>query len=81
MKILDIISWLPQKEIDIDKLETIFLKSIEGIKDEDYDVVFEIWDNTEVDIIEAANELMSDEKLVAYIKREDTVIAIVGYKN
>lgn len=54
---------------------------IKGIKDDDYEVFFEILDNVEVNIIEAANELMSDEKLVAYIKREDTVVAIVGYKH
>ena len=81
MQILDVFSWLPQKEIDIDELKTIFLKSLEGIKDDDYEVLFEILDNVEVNIIEAANELMSDEKLVAYIKREDTVVAIVGYKH
>lgn len=81
MQILDVFSWLPQKEIDIDELKTIFLKSLEGIKDDDYEVFFEILDNVEVNIIEAANELMSDEKLVAYIKREDTVVAIVGYKH
>ena len=81
MQILDVFSWLPQKEIDIDELKTIFLKSLQGIKDDDYEVLFEILDNVEVNIIEAANELMSDEKLVAYIKREDTVVAIVGYKH
>ena len=81
MRILDVFSWLPQKEIDIDELKTIFLKSLQGIKDDDYEVLFEILDNVEVNIIEAANELMSDEKLVAYIKREDTVVAIVGYKH
>ena len=70
MQILDVFSWLPQKEIDIDELKTIFLKSLEGIKDDDYEVVFEIHDNVEVNIIEAANELMSDKKSVAYIKRE-----------
>ncbi len=81
MQILDVFSWLPKKEIDIDELKTIFLKSLEGIKDDDYEVVFEILDNTEVNIIEAAKELMSDEKLVAYIKRKDAVVAIVGYKH
>ena len=30
--------------------------------------------------MEVANELMSDKKSVAYIKREDTVIALVGYR-
>ena len=66
---------------NIDEIKKIFLKSLEGIKDDDYEVFFEILDNVEVNIIEAANELMSDEKLVAYIKREDTVVAIVGYKH
>ena len=80
MQMLDVFSWLPQKEIDIDELKTIFLKSLEGIKDDDYEVVFEILDNVEVNIIEAANELISDKKSVAYIKREDTVIALVGYR-
>ena len=43
-------------------------------------MVFEVLDNVEVNIIEAANELISDKKSVAYIKREDAVIALVGYK-
>ena len=80
MKILDVFSWLPQNEVDIDELKAIFLKSFEGIKDDDYEVVFEILDNVEVEIMEAANELVSDKKSVAYIKREDAVIALVGYK-
>ena len=80
MQILDVFSWLPSNEIEIDDLKAIFLKSLEGIKDDDYEVVFEILDNVEVNIIEAANELMSDKKSVAYIKHEDTVIALVGYK-
>ena len=80
MRIFDVISWLPKKEIDIDELKAIFMKSLEGIKDNDYEVVFEIFDNVEVNIIEAANELMSDEKSVAYIKREDIVVALVSYK-
>ena len=76
MQILDVFSWLPQKEIDIDELKEIFLKFLEGIKDDDYEVSFEISDNVEVNIIEASNELMSDKKSVAYIKREDAVIAL-----
>ena len=30
MQILDVFSWLPQKEIDIDEIKKIFLKSLEG---------------------------------------------------
>lgn len=79
MQILDIFSWLPKKEIDIDELKTIFLKSFEGIKDDVYEVVYEISDNAGVNVIEATNELMNEQKLVAYIKREDMVVALIGY--
>ena len=80
MRILDVISWLPKKEIDIDELKTIFMKSFECIKDNTFEVVYDISDNVGENIINVSNELINEGKLVAYIKREDIVVAIVGYK-
>ena len=79
MQIFDVLSWLPKKEIDIDELTTIFLKSIDGIKDSVYEVVYEIPGNAVSNVIEASNELANEGKFVAYIKRGDTVVALIGY--
>ena len=80
MRILDVISWLPKKEIDIDELKTIFLKSFECVENTTYEVVYNIPDDVGEDIIAASNELINEGKLIAYIKHEDTVIALVSYK-
>lgn len=80
MRILDVISWLPKKEIDIDELKTIFLKSFECVENTTYEVVYNIHDDVGEDIIAASNELINEGKLIAYIKHEDTVIALVSYK-
>ena len=80
MQIFDVISWLPKKEIDIDELKTIFMKSFECVKDNTYEVVYDISGNVGENIINASDELIDEGKLVAYIKREDIVVAIVGYK-
>ena len=79
MQILDVFSWLPKKEIDIDELTTIFLNSVGGIKDSVYEVVYQIPNDAVSNVIEASNELECEGKLVAYIKRGNIVIAIIGY--
>lgn len=80
MRILDVFSWLPEKEISTEQIENIFLKSCEGIVDDNYMVIHEIPENTENNIIECKNELLNEGKQVAYIMREGVVVALVGYK-
>ena len=79
MQIFDVLSWLPKKEIDIDELTTIFLNSVDGIKDSVYEVVYEISGDAVSNVIKASNELANEGKFVAYIKREETVVALIGY--
>lgn len=79
MKISDVLSWVPKKEIDYDELTTVFLNSVDGIKDSVYEVVYEIPNDVVSNVIEASNELANEGKFVAYIKREELVVALIGY--
>lgn len=81
MKILDVFSWLPEKELSIEQIKNIFLMSCEGIDDNIYVVAYAIPDNAELHIIECKNELLSEGKMVAYIMRGDMVVSLIGYKN
>ena len=80
MTIFDVFSWLPRHEMDIEELIEIFKKSSEGIIDDVYKVLYDLPDNVGDNIVEAKTELISEGKKVAYIKREDAVIALIGYK-
>jgi hypothetical protein len=42
MQVLNIFSWLPAKEISLEKLEQIFVEYHNGIYDEEYNISFEI---------------------------------------
>ena len=56
------------------------MKSFECVENTTYEVVYNIPDDVGEDIIAASNELINEGKLIAYIKHEDTVIALVSYK-
>ncbi len=81
MRILDLFSWLPEKELSIEQIRSIFLKSCEGIADSIHVVAHEIPDNAGLHIIECKNELLSEGKMIAYIMKGDMVVALIGYKN
>ena len=81
MRVLDVFSYLPVIELSIEQIEDIFLKSCEGEIDDTYTVVHNLPDNAKSNIIECRNELLGEGKNVAYIMREDIVVAVVGYKN
>ena len=81
MRVLDVFSMLPAKELSIEQIEDIFLKSCEGVIDDIYIVVHELPDNAESNIMECTNDLLKEGKRVAYLMQNDLVVSVVGYKN
>lgn len=81
MRVLDVFSMLPVKELSIEQIEDIFIKSFDGGENDTYAVVNEISDDVGNNIVECQKELVSEGKQVAYIMQKDMVVAVVGYKN
>lgn len=81
MRVLDVFSMLPVKELGIEQIEDIFIKSFDGGENDTYAVVNEISDDVGNNIVECQKELVSGGKQVAYIMQKDMVVAVVGYKN
>lgn len=81
MTVLDVFSWLSEKEIGIEEIENIFLKSYKGIADNTYKIVHEIPEKTGTDMIDCKNELLSEEKEVAYMMRAGVPVAVIGYRD
>jgi hypothetical protein len=51
MQVLNIFSWLPAKEISLEKLAQIFVEYHNGIYDEEYNISFEMTSDDEKDIL------------------------------
>ena len=80
MKVLDVFSWLPAKEISIEELEQIFIGRLNGTYKGEYKVLLEMPDNADKNILNSGTTLMEEGKNVACILKGGNVIAIVGYK-
>ena len=81
MRVLDVFSNLPAKELSIEQIEDIFLKSYDGVINDTYTVVHELPDNAESNTVELKNELLREGKQVAYLLQDGVIVAVVGYKN
>ena len=81
MRVLDIFSYLPAKELSIEQIEDIFLKFCDGIINDTYKVVHELPDNADGNTVELKKELLQEEKQVAYILRQSMIVSVVGYRN
>lgn len=79
MKVLDIFSWLPVKEIDLECLEQIFKQYYAGIYGDEYTVSIKIPFNLSEDMFNCKTELIKKGKKVGYIKKNNKPIAIIGY--
>ncbi len=81
MTVLDVFSWLSEKEIDIEGIENIFLKSYKGVADNTYEIVHEIPENIGTDMFDCKNELLSEGKKVVYMMRAGVPVAVIGYRD
>ena len=80
MKVLDVFSWLPAKEISIEELEQIFIRHLNGTYDGEYKVLLEMPDNADKNILNSRARLIEEGKNVACILKDGKVIVVVGYK-
>ena len=81
MRVLDVFSCLPAKELSTEQIEDIFLKSCDEIANDTYTVIHKLPDNVESNAIECTNDLLREGKQVAYLMRNDSLVSVVGYKN
>jgi len=77
MKVLDVFSWLPAKEISIEELERMFIEHLNGTYGGEYKV---LPDNADKNILDSRASLIEEGKSVACILKDGDVIAVVGYK-
>ncbi|MDE5596989.1 MAG: hypothetical protein K2J04_04090 [Lachnospiraceae bacterium] len=80
MKVLDVFSWLPAKEMSVEELERIFIEHLNGTYEGEYKVLLEVPDNANENILNSSAELIGEGKNVACILKGENVIAVLGYK-
>jgi len=80
MKVLDIFSWLPAKQISLEQLEQIFIDYKSGNFNSGYIVLSEHLNTVSEDILTCKNDLLKEGKNVAFILKEEKVIAVIGYQ-
>lgn len=81
-KVLDIFSYVAKEIMDLSRIEEIFHNGIENpdMKFEDFHIVNnEKFDITDELILLAVNELLEENKKVAYLVKHNVLIAIIGY--
>lgn len=82
MNILDIFSWLPEKEIRLEDIERIALNLNSGAREEDgFTLSMELPDSKNEYHVAVANELAEEGKKVCCLSRNGSMIAIIGYKD
>lgn len=80
MKVLDVFSWLPAKEISIEELKQIFIEHFNGAYEGEYKVLLKMPDNVDKNILNSSATLIEEGKNVACILKGGNIIAVVGYK-
>ncbi len=80
MKVLDVFSWLPAKEISIEELEQIFIGHLNGTYEGEYKVLLEVPDSADKNILNSSARLIGKGKDVACILKDGKVIAVLGYR-
>lgn len=80
MKALDIFSWLSAKEISLERLEQIFIDYKSGSYNSEYVVLDELPDKAAENVVNCKNELLEEGKSVAYILKEENIVAVRGYR-
>ncbi|RKM55240.1 hypothetical protein D6853_10965 [Butyrivibrio sp. X503] len=81
--ITDMYSFLPKKDLGLDNVKKIFLKSASNALNEidGYTVIgYDEGSDYPENVMLLSQELISEKKKVAIVKKEDVVTAIVGYR-
>ena len=81
LRILDVISWLPEAEVSQRDLEEIFMNYMDGKNESmEYDVSFSMPDNVNDNVLDANYYLTEEGRKAAFILRDNQVVAVIGYK-
>ena len=80
MKILNIFSYLPSKEISLEQVEQIFIDYKSGSYNGEYIVLSELPSNATENILACKDELLREKNSIAYILKEKNIVAVIGYK-
>lgn len=81
MKILDVLFWLPEKELSIGKIEEIVKSLNNGEHREDgYLLEMNLPKDFNNNVINASEDLISEGRKVCYLLKDCCVIAVIGYK-
>lgn len=81
LRILDVISWLPEAEVSQRELEEVFMNYMDGKNEPtEYDVTFSMPDNVNDNVLDADFYLTEEGKKSAFILRDNQVVAVIGYK-
>ena len=81
LRILDVISWLPEAEVSQRELEEVFMNYMEGKNEPmEYDVAFSMPDNANDNVLDANYYLTEEGRKAAFILRDNQVVAVIGYK-
>ncbi len=79
MEILDIMSWVHEKELSLTQIEQYFFEYLE-IEHEGYKATLVRPENMENDVFYAMKDLSNEDKRIGYLLRNDKIVAIVGYR-
>lgn len=80
LRVLDVFSWLPESEISLQELEDIFVDHMNGNDTGEYKVSLDMPDDVNEYILDSKTYLLEEGKKVAYVLKDDKVIAVVGYR-
>lgn len=81
LRVLDVISWLPEEKISQRELEDLFMNYMNGKNESaEYKVTFTMPENVNDNVLDAEFCLTEEGRKSAFIISNDTVIAVIGYK-
>lgn len=81
MDILDIFSWLPEKELGLEVIKRLALKlKDEKVNENGFSLALELPSDANENITDVTDELISEGKKVCYLLRQGIIIAVIGYK-
>lgn len=81
LRILDVISWLPEAEVSQRDLEEIFMNYMDGKNEPmEYKVTFSMPENVNDNVLDADFYQTEEGRKSAFILRDDKVVAVIGYK-
>lgn len=80
MTILDIFSWLPEKELSLEEIENIVRDIENGITYDGYSVEHQLPEGVDENIVDGRDELVQEGKQVCFLLRGGQLISMIGYR-